>query len=183
MIRSSQEPSSSLARHWFRGRHGGLPQPLAREFTRVRRRHRTRYAGLSPRGAPGGPIKKVKECDLAHTMSTEQATYLSRVASRLRVGGVRAMEGAMLKAILCNKSVSRVEIDQRARDDRLRLEQIERRLVSRAAVTVSWLRRVLYLFSFGRRSGGSRTSRIQGPLNNRRPRMPQTHQGWVPSAP
>ena len=96
-------------------------------------------------------------------MSTEQATYLSRVASRLRVGGVRAMEGAMLKAILCNKSVSRVEIDQRARDDRLRLEQIERRLVSRAAVTVSWLRRVLYLFSFGRRSGGSRTSTAQSP--------------------
>jgi hypothetical protein len=26
------------------------------------------------------------------------------------------MEGAMLKAILCNKSVSRIEIDQRARD-------------------------------------------------------------------
>jgi hypothetical protein len=36
------------------------------------------------------------------------------------------MEGAMLKAILCNKSVSRVEIDQRARDARLRLEQIEK---------------------------------------------------------
>jgi hypothetical protein len=30
----------------------------------------------------------------------------------------------MLKAILCNKSVSRVEIDQRARDARLQLEQI-----------------------------------------------------------
>jgi len=93
------------------------------------------------------------------------------------------MEGAMLKAILWNKSVPRVEIDQRARDARLRLEQIERRLVSRAAVTASWLRRVLYLFSFGRRGVGSRTSRIRGPLNNRRPRMPQTHQGWVPSAP
>ena len=89
----------------------------------------------------------------------------------------------MLKAILCNKSVSRVEIDQRARDARLRLEQIERRLVSRAAVTASWLRRVRYLFSFGRRGGGSRTSRIQGPLNSRRPRMPQIHQGWVPLTP
>ena len=84
----------------------------------------------------------------------------------------------MLKAILCNKSVSRVEIDQRARDARLRLEQIERLLVSRAAVTASWLRRV-YLFSFGRRGVGSRTSRIEGPLNNRRPPMPQIHQGWV----
>ena len=89
----------------------------------------------------------------------------------------------MLKAILCNKSVSRVEIDQLARDARLRLERIERRLLSRAAVTASWLRRVRYLFSFGRRDVGPRTSRIQGPLNNRRPRMPQTHQGWVASAP
>jgi hypothetical protein len=93
------------------------------------------------------------------------------------------MEGAMLKAILCNKSVSRVEIDQRARDARLRLEQMERLLVSRTTVTASWLRRVLYLFSFGRHGVGSRTSRIQGPLNNRRPGMPQIHPGWVPSAP
>ena len=89
----------------------------------------------------------------------------------------------MLKTILCNKSVSRVEIDQRARDARLRLQQIERLLLSRAAVTASRLRRVLYLFSFGRHGVGSRTSRIQGPLNNRRPSMPQIHQGWVPSAP
>jgi hypothetical protein len=89
----------------------------------------------------------------------------------------------MLKAIPCNKSMSRVEIDQRARDARLRLEQIERLLVSRAAVTASWLRRVLCLFGFGRRGVGSRTSRIQGPLNNRRPRMPQIHTGWVQSAP
>ena len=89
----------------------------------------------------------------------------------------------MLKAILCNKSVSRVEIDQRARDTRLRLEQIERLLVSHAAFTASPLSRVLYLFSFGVRGPGSRTSRNHGPLKNRRPRMPQIHQGWVPSAP
>jgi hypothetical protein len=92
------------------------------------------------------------------------------------------MEGAMLKAVLCNKSASWVEIDQRARDARLRLEQIERPLVSRAGVTASWLRWVLYLSSFGKCGVGSRTSRIEGPLNNRRPRMPQIHQGWVPSA-
>jgi hypothetical protein len=92
------------------------------------------------------------------------------------------MEGAMLNAMLCNKSASRVEIDQQARDARLRLEQIERQLVSRAAVTASWLKRVLSLSSFGRSGVGSRTGRIQGPLNNRRPRMPQIHQGCVPSA-
>ena len=44
----------------------------------------------------------------------------------------RAMEGAMLKVILYSKSASRIEIDQRARDARLRLEQIERLLASRA---------------------------------------------------
>ena len=108
---------------------------------------------------------------------------MSSAAARLRVGGVRAMEGAMLKAILCNKSASRVEIDQRARDARLRLEQIERLLVSRAAVTASSLSRVLCLFGFARPGEGWRASRTPGPLNNRRPRVPQIHPGWVPSAP
>ena len=55
---------------------------------------------------------------------------MSRAASRLRVGGVRAVEGAMLKAILRDKNASRVEIDQRARDARLQLKHIERLLVS-----------------------------------------------------
>ena len=49
----------------------------------------------------------------------------------------------MLRANLSNKSVSRVELDQRARDARLRLERIERLLVLRAALTDSWRRRVL----------------------------------------
>ena len=107
---------------------------------------------------------------------------MSSTASRLRVSGVRAMEGAMLKAILCNKSASRVEIDQRARDARLRHEQIERLLVLRAAVTTSWLRRALYHFSFATPGEGWRTSRARGPLNNRRPLVSQIHGGWVPSA-
>jgi hypothetical protein len=54
------------------------------------------------------------------------------------------MEGAMLRAKLWNKSVSRVELDQRARDARLRLERIERQLLPRA-LTRSPLRRLLYL--------------------------------------
>ena len=80
----------------------------------------------------------------------------------------------MLKAILCNKSVSRVEIDQRARDARLRLEQMERLLVSRADFTSSSLTRVLYLFGFARPGEGWRASRTPGA---------QIHPGWVPSAP
>jgi hypothetical protein len=93
------------------------------------------------------------------------------------------MEGAMLKAVLCNRSASRVEIDQRARDARLQLEQIERLLVSRAAVTASSLSRVLCVFGFARPGERWRASQIRGPLNNQRTRVPQIHPGWVPLAP
>ncbi len=55
----------------------------------------------------------------------------------------------MLRTNLWNKSVPRVELDQRARDARLRLEQLERLLAPRAAAARSWLRRVVCLFSFG----------------------------------
>ena len=57
----------------------------------------------------------------------------------------------MLRTNLWNKSVPRVELDQRARDARLRLEQLERLLAPRAAAARSWLRRVVCLFSFGLR--------------------------------
>jgi hypothetical protein len=81
-----------------------------------------------------------------------------------------------MRANLWNKSVARVEIDQRARDARLRLERIERLLVPRAAVTASWLRRAFCRFSFAGNGAGSRGRQIRGPLSNRRPpHMPQTH--------
>lgn len=89
----------------------------------------------------------------------------------------------MLKENLWSQSVPRVELDQRARDARLRLEQIERLLVLGAAVTGPSLRRVLYLFGFARPGEGWRASRTPGPLNNQRPRVPQIHPGWIPSAP
>ena len=90
----------------------------------------------------------------------------------------------MWKAILWNKSVPRAEIDQRARDARFRLEQIERLLVvPRAALATSWLRRVLCIFSLGVPGEVSRAGRAGGLLIIRRPRMPQIHPGWAPSAP
>jgi hypothetical protein len=68
----------------------------------------------------------------------------------------------------------------RARNARLRLEQLERLLVPDATVAASWLRRVLGLFSFGRSGEGSQTSRTRGPLKNW-PRMPgKIQQGWIP---
>jgi hypothetical protein len=138
--------------------------------------------GLSRRGASRRPNQKIKQCDPAHTLS-ERGLHICVALSPAAGRGVRAMEGAMLKAILCNRSASRVEIDQRARDARLRLEQIERLLASRAALTASSLSRVLCLFGFARPGEGWRASRTPGPLNNRRPRVPQIHPGWVPSAP
>jgi hypothetical protein len=47
---------------------------------------------------------------------------------------MRAMEGIMPRKNLWNASVPRVELDQRVRDARLRLERLERLLVPRAAV-------------------------------------------------
>jgi hypothetical protein len=88
-----------------------------------------------------------------------------------------------MKLDLWNKTMPRVELDQRARDARLRLERMERMLVPRAAVAAWWFRRVLCLFSFGRPGEAARASRTRGSLINRRPRVPQMHQGWVPSAP
>jgi hypothetical protein len=47
-----------------------------------------------------------------------------------------------MTANLLSKSVPRVDIDQRSREARLRIERIERLLVPRAAVTHSRLRSV-----------------------------------------
>jgi hypothetical protein len=89
------------------------------------------------------------------------------------------MEGAMLKVDLWNKSVPRVELDQRARDARLRLERVERLLVPHDAATRSPLRRLLYLCS-GVFASASRERRPRGPLSNRRPaRTPTIHDIWV----
>jgi hypothetical protein len=89
------------------------------------------------------------------------------------------MEGAM-RADLWNKSVPRVEMDQRVRDARLRLHRMERLLVPQAAVTSSWFKRVLWLFGFGKNGGRVQGRRIRGPLSNRRfspiTRVPQ---GWA----
>jgi hypothetical protein len=88
----------------------------------------------------------------------------------------------MPNANIWNRSVPRVELDQRAREARLRLERLERLLVPRLAATGSWLRRALSLCA--RSDGkGRQTRRTRGPLSNRRPDpMPEIHRGWSPSA-
>jgi hypothetical protein len=55
-------------------------------------------------------------------------------------GGARAVEGPKMTTNLLSKSIPRVDIDQRSREARLRIERVERLLVPRAAVTHSRLR-------------------------------------------
>jgi hypothetical protein len=87
------------------------------------------------------------------------------------------MEGIMARKNLWNVNVPRVELDQRVRDARLRLERIERLLVPHAAAANSWLRRVFYIFRLGIYSNASPGKQTTGPLSNQRPsRLPTTHQ-------
>ena len=89
----------------------------------------------------------------------------------------------MPKANLWNQSVPRVDLDQRAREARLRLERLERLLVPRAAATGSLLERALCLFSVRSDSEHGQRRRTQGPLSNQRPdHMPEIRQGWRPAA-
>jgi hypothetical protein len=72
-----------------------------------------------------------------------------------------------------SRSLSRVELDQRAREARLRLERLERLLISRATARQARRRRLLSLPGGGEYRGEPQRSRIRGPLSDRRPsRMP-----------
>jgi hypothetical protein len=88
----------------------------------------------------------------------------------------------MLEVEAQNKSVTRVELDQRARDARLGLERVQRLLVPRAAATASWFRWVVCLFTFGRLGDASRAGQIRGLLSDRRPPTPQIPSGWAAAA-
>jgi len=69
-------------------------------------------------------------------------------AARRHSGGILLMEGAMPRMNVWGRSLPRIELDQRSRDARLRLEQLERLFISLAAMRQrqARLRRVLYLF-------------------------------------
>jgi hypothetical protein len=89
------------------------------------------------------------------------------------------MESAMPKDNFWSKSVPRVELDQRSREARLRLERIELLLAPRAAVRHFRLRRLRCLIGVGIYGGASRESQTRGPLSDRRPsRMPTLRELW-----
>ena len=52
-----------------------------------------------------------------------------------------------------SQSVSRVELDQRSREARLRFERIARLFLLRDTAMRTWLRRLLYLFTVGKYGG------------------------------
>jgi hypothetical protein len=86
----------------------------------------------------------------------------------------------MMKTILWSKSVPRVELDQRSRAARLRLERIDRLLLPPAAVTQSRLRRLLGLYSAGKYRGAPQEGRTRGPLSDRwPPRMSTILAVWL----
>jgi hypothetical protein len=59
-------------------------------------------------------------------------------------------EGVVPRINLWSRSVSRAELDQRAREARLQFEQIDRLIILRDTVMLSRLRRLLYVFTVGR---------------------------------
>jgi hypothetical protein len=52
-----------------------------------------------------------------------------------------------------SQSVSRVELDQRSREARLRFERIARLFLLRDTAIRIWLRRLFYLFTVGKYGG------------------------------
>src|SRR5947207_623240 len=67
--------------------------------------------------------------------------------------GTHAMEDAMARRKLWSNSVSRVELDHRARHARIRLFRIERLFLPRAPVAGFWLSPLIRLL--GSRAGGN----------------------------
>ena len=70
----------------------------------------------------------------------KQITFVQGPATDIELHGkgVRAVEGVMSRKNLWNKSVPRAELDQRARDARLRLDRIEQLARPRSAEISSW---------------------------------------------
>jgi hypothetical protein len=93
----------------------------------------------------------------------EGAATTARYRWLAGVDKAHVMESAMLKGNQWNKNVPRVEYDHRAREARLRLIQLERRLVSRDAVKAFGVFRRVRLLDVsiaGGRSGDDSTESL-----------------------
>ena len=72
----------------------------------------------------------------------------------------------MPRTNLWSQSMSRIELDQRSREARLRFEQTDRLFVLSATVTHSSLRGLLYLFTGGRYGGFPQKRGVNEPLRD-----------------
>ena len=70
----------------------------------------------------------------------------------------------MLRNNVPMRDVPRVELDQRARAARLRLERVERLLMPRPAVRHDWFRWLIRISAF-KSHAGAREARTEGALN------------------
>jgi hypothetical protein len=90
-------------------------------------------------------------CEVAHTSAETGKVLLTPAPASARER--RCIGSVMSRTNLWSQSVSRIDIDQRSREARLRFEQTDRLFVLSATVTHSWLRRLLYLFTIRRHNG------------------------------
>ncbi len=102
------------------------------------------------------PVKNFSQCEVPHTPFDPPASFIGHPAEA-EVSSTWST--IMPKSDILDQSVTRVELDQRSRDARLRLEYVERLLVMRPLPKQSLLRRFL-------RCLGSRT-RIAGQIEGR----------------
>src|SRR5262249_15837556 len=103
--------------------------------------------------------------EVAHT-SVENSTVLLTPASasareRPCTGGV------MARTELWGQSVSRIGLDQRSREARLRFEETDRLFLLSTTLTHSWVRGLLYLFTIGRYGGLAQERGTKEPLSGR----------------
>ena len=91
-------------------------------------------------------------CEVAHT-SLENWPGIADSRPGFGWGTIVLWEGVMPRSNPWSRNMPRVELDQRSREARLRLERIDRLFILRATATHSRLRRLLYLFTV-RRYGG-----------------------------
>jgi hypothetical protein len=119
-------------------------------------------------------------CEAAHIVSACNA--LSADCLPANVERVEVMEVAMPKANQWNCSAPRVELDHRARQARLRLEQIEQLIALHQAAKTSWFRRILSCFTVTMDEDRSRSRQTSRPLSNRRPPPRRTYKAWAEGA-
>src|SRR5215813_13576722 len=105
-------------------------------------------------------------CEVAHTDS-KIGQAMGGAVPGLQLGSVRAMEGAMPKVDRWSRNVPRIELDQRSREARLRLEEIERLVVSKQRQVR--LRRIFYVLRIRISLGAPQQNRRREPLSDRRP--------------